>query len=224
MTSPAILAFDTSGPHCAAALLSDGDVAVMRAVPMPRGQAEALMPLLQDVLAAGSIDLHDLSAIGVGVGPGNFTGIRISVSAARGLAMSLGIPAIGISTFEVVAHDCGHIASLISLPAPRGQAYVQPFLNTDPLGAPRLIDPAAPPEDLPVTAHSLVAGHRADEIAQAFGAGSTRGAETNIAASIARIAGRRLGTGAEPLDRPKPLYVRMADAAPPSDPPPVILP
>ena len=70
---------------------------------MDKGQAERLMPLLAEVLAEAQVDYAGLSAIGVGTGPGNFTGVRISVAAARGLALGLGIPAIGITGFEALA-------------------------------------------------------------------------------------------------------------------------
>ena len=91
---PTILAFDTSAAHCAAALLCAGKIEV-RVDEMARGQAEHLMPMLEEVLAAQGLTWADLDAIGVGTGPGNFTGIRISVAAARGLALGLGIPAVG---------------------------------------------------------------------------------------------------------------------------------
>ena len=92
---------------------------------MSRGQAERLMPLLEEVLAEGGATWADLARIGVGIGPGNFTGIRISVSAARGLALSLGIPAVGVSGFEAIAQSAplGHIPAL---PAPREQLYICP--------------------------------------------------------------------------------------------------
>ena len=70
---------------------------------MARGQGERLMGLLQDLLDGASHKWCDLTALGVGIGPGNFTGIRISVAAARGLALSLRIPAIGVSSFEATA-------------------------------------------------------------------------------------------------------------------------
>lgn len=144
MTSSALtLAFDTSGRHCAAALLRGDVVIALHSEEMARGQAERLMPLLEDVLAQSGVTWTDLSRIGVGIGPGNFTGIRISVSAARGLALSLGIPAVGVSTFEAtsfgVAQD--HIAVV---PAPRDQAYVSEAGT-----APRLA-PEMPVSDLPV--------------------------------------------------------------------------
>ncbi|THD76306.1 tRNA (adenosine(37)-N6)-threonylcarbamoyltransferase complex dimerization subunit type 1 TsaB [Thalassobius vesicularis] len=122
MSDRRILAFDTSAAHCAAALLCGDRVIVARAEEMGRGQAERLIPLLEDVLAEGGIGWGDLDAIGVGVGPGNFTGIRISVSAARGLALGLDVPAIGVSGFEAIAFGT---TDLPAIPGPRGQLYVQ---------------------------------------------------------------------------------------------------
>lgn len=127
------LGFDTSAAHCAAALLSEDEVLAAQSEDMARGQAERLMPLIEDMLTAQGLGWADLSRIGVGVGPGNFSGIRISVSAARGLAMSLGIPAIGITTFEATALTAppGHI---VAVPAPQDQIYIAPKGDT-----PRLI-------------------------------------------------------------------------------------
>ena len=93
-----LLAFDTSAAHCAAALLSGDTILAARSEEMGRGQAERLVPLLQEVLAETGTTWADLTRIGVGIGPGNFTGIRISVATARGLALGLGIPAIGITS------------------------------------------------------------------------------------------------------------------------------
>ncbi|MEP0563146.1 MAG: tRNA (adenosine(37)-N6)-threonylcarbamoyltransferase complex dimerization subunit type 1 TsaB, partial [Paracoccaceae bacterium] len=138
---PKILAFDTSGPHCAAALLENDAIFGETILEMKRGQAEALMPLLEETLAARGLAWGDLDALAVGVGPGNFTGIRIGVSAARGLALALGIPAIGVSAFEAMAFQHMGESCLICLPAPRDQAYVQTFRRGQPNGAPQQIDP-----------------------------------------------------------------------------------
>ncbi|MDF1802882.1 tRNA (adenosine(37)-N6)-threonylcarbamoyltransferase complex dimerization subunit type 1 TsaB [Thalassovita sp.] len=131
MSDPLVLAFDTSAAHCAAALLSGNRVILSRAEEMGRGQAERLIPLLEEVLAETKTTWTDLDAIGVGVGPGNFTGIRISVSAARGLALGLNIPAVGVSTFDAIALNADALAAV---PAPRGMLYVH-------RGSPALIDP-----------------------------------------------------------------------------------
>jgi tRNA threonylcarbamoyl adenosine modification protein YeaZ len=117
-----ILAFDTSSHHCAAAILSGDTLLALRCEEMARGQAERLVPLLEEVLAEGGASWSDLKAIGVGVGPGNFTGIRISVSLARGLALGLKIPAHGISLFETTVRLSGQ--SRAAVPAPRDQVYL----------------------------------------------------------------------------------------------------
>ncbi len=161
---------------------------------MKRGQAEHLVPLLQEVLSEAGKTVDDLDAIGVGIGPGNFTGIRIAVSTARGLALSLGIDAIGVSTFEALSYgdDSPHIAAV---PAPRDQVYA--------LG---------PGDDEP----RLVAADGDFNLPMCFPP-----APAQLAKNIARIAATRIGA-AHP--RPAPLYVKPADAAPPRDPAPVILP
>jgi hypothetical protein len=132
------LGFDTSAAHCAAALLS-GDRLIAEAVePMDRGQAERLIPLLEQMLTDAGVGWRDLAVIGVGTGPGNFTGIRIGVAAARGLALGLGVPAHGVTGFE--ARETLVPADMIAaIPAPRDQVHV-----ADPL--PRLIprDTAGP--------------------------------------------------------------------------------
>lgn len=191
--STLILAFDTSGPFCAAALLRDGDVLVARNEEMRRGQAERLMPLLEEVLAKGGVNWCDLDAIGVGTGPGNFTGIRISVSAARGLALGLGIPAVGVTGFESIGLTAPD-GTLPAIPAPREHVYIR-----------RNGEPA---ELLPfVEAKDVAPLYLSDD-----------SAETAIA--IARITfDRHLDTATPPA----PFYIRPADAAPSRDVPPKLL-
>jgi tRNA threonylcarbamoyl adenosine modification protein YeaZ len=117
-----ILSFDTSASHCAAALVSDDRTLAARSEDMARGQAERLMPLLAAVLDGAGVHWADLTRIGVGIGPGNFTGVRIAVSAARGLALGLDIPAIGVSTFAAI--HLGEPGAVAAVPAPRAQVYL----------------------------------------------------------------------------------------------------
>ena len=142
---PTILAFDTSAAHCAAALLSGGTMTT-RVEPMAKGQAESLIPLLEKMLADAGLSWSDLDAIGVGVGPGNFTGIRIAVSAARGLSLGLGKPAIGIDGFAARAFGQA-LPFTAEIPAPRGQAYFQDFFADGTTSAPRQ-DAASGGDDL----------------------------------------------------------------------------
>ena len=193
---------------------------------MKRGQAERLMPLLEDLLAERALWWRDLKALAVGIGPGNFTGIRIAVSAARGLGLSLGIPVFGVSSFEVMRDPSAlgaHPAEIVSLEAPRGLAYVQHFRHGVAQSAPRIIDPDRPPEDLRLPVDMRVRGFRAADIARLFGAEADPAALDDIAARIGTVAAWRRLRGEAP-SRPAPLYVRAADAAPPKDPAPVILP
>jgi tRNA threonylcarbamoyladenosine biosynthesis protein TsaB len=207
-----ILAFDTSAAHCAAALLSGGTVLAARQDEMTKGQAEHLFPLLEGLLAKAGVGWRDLDAIGVGTGPGNFTGIRLSVAAARGLALSLGVPAIGVTGFEATAFGTqGDV--VVSLDARRDGIYLQ-VMGT---GAPILCTVDTPP---PLPRGAACIGHRAEEIAALCAGRATTPAEP-LAVAIARIAASRLDRD---NPRPAPLYLKAADAAPSRDVPPVILP
>ena len=215
VSDPTVLAFDTSAAHCAAALLSGGQILATRQEDMARGQAERLMPLLQEMLAEAGVALADLDAIGVGVGPGNFTGIRISVSAARGLALSLGVPAIGVSLLEAAAYGTDGPV-LASLNAPRDRLYLQRFHPDTPRG-PALVEDAEVP-DWALPGMTCI-GQDSAALGQRLGLPHVDPRCAPVTA-IARIAASRLGT---PQPRPAPLYLRKADAAPPADPPPRIL-
>lgn len=193
-----ILAFDTSAAHCAAALLL-GDRVWLKTEAMEKGQAERLMPLISDLLAEAGVALADVTAIAVGTGPGNFTGVRIAVAAARGLALGLGVPAIGVTRLEALAYGLTRPVTVVE-DARRGEVYVQRF------------DASGPGEARIVAAEGLVT--------EGAVAGRDGLDSLPIAEAIARIALTRVGS-VQP--RPAPFYLRGADAAPPSDPPPVIL-
>jgi tRNA threonylcarbamoyl adenosine modification protein YeaZ len=208
---PVVLAFDTSAAHCAAAVVSGSRILAQRVERMDKGQAERLMPLLAEVLAEAQVGYAGLSAIGVGTGPGNFTGVRISVAAARGLALGLGIPAIGVTGFEALATGLPDDVVLL-LDARRGALWVA-GKGIDP----QLMDPPHIPDGM---TGRPVAGHRAAELALQTG-GTLLEQPVPLAVAIARLAAGRLIT-AQP--RPAPLYLRAADAALPTEPPPVILP
>jgi len=118
-----VLAFDTSAAHCAAALLCNGVILGTRFEAMQKGQAEALVPLIQTLLAETQTSLYKIGRIGVGLGPGNFTGIRISISLARGLGVSLGCPVIGVNSFEASIEDKAK-ETLIAIQAIRDQSPI----------------------------------------------------------------------------------------------------
>ena len=224
--NPTILALDTSGPHIAAALLWRNAIHGAAHIEMRKGQAENLIGVLDACLAKKELSYEDLDMVAVGIGPGNFTGIRISVSTARALALALGKPAIGVSAFEIMRDPTGfgaHPAEIVSVPAPRDQAYVQHFQYGIPQSEPHLIDPKHPHEDLRLPVNMRIRGHRAEEISQAFNCEHSEADLEDIGPRVARIAEWRVTSQTTTTDRPAPLYVRPADATPPSDPPPKIL-
>jgi tRNA threonylcarbamoyladenosine biosynthesis protein TsaB len=199
---PLIIGFDTSAAHCAAALLSGDTVVAVAAEEMARGQAERLMVLLEEVLSQGGVAWADLNAIGVGTGPGNFTGIRISVSAARGLALGLGIPAVGVTGFEARTFDMPVPATAL-ISAPRDEVYRQD-VNENGAQTPQI-----QPRDI-AQSEAVKLGH---ELVPDISA-------AKLAENIARIA---KGSWQNVTPPPAPLYVRAADAAPPRDAPPVMI-
>lgn len=217
--NPTVLAFDTAAAQCAAAVLVD-DRIITRSDEMARGQAEHLMPMLNEMLAKQGLGWSDLDVIGVGIGPGNFTGIRMSVAAARGLALGLGKPAIGVGTLEAQAFGTsGPVLS--TLRAPRDMVYAQ-----------RLTDgwPDAEPVFTDLTGALALAGR--DEVAvigdMAQVLHDAHGLTIGTAA-VSVIEGIAL-LAADPIyrmdhdARPAPLYLRPADAAPARDAPPTIRP
>ena len=214
--APTVLAFDTSAANCSAALLVGGQVVTTRHEHMRRGQAERLFPMLEEVLAEYGIGWSALDALGVGVGPGNFTGIRISVSAARGLALSLGIPAIGVTRFDALAEDAPRTPLMLTVSGPKDQIYVTSRHAGAETPADVVTIDTLPPADPDTT----VIGDRSADIAERLGCAHAPPAH-DLAVAIARIADKRRSTDTE---RPSPYYLRPAGAAPAKDPPPVLLP
>lgn len=104
---------------------------------MQRGHAEALFPMIEDTLVEAGATYGDLARVAVCTGPGSFTGIRVGVAAARGIALGCGIPAIGVSRFEALA-DPSLIEELIALPGRRGTIYTQSFFDGIAADAPQI--------------------------------------------------------------------------------------
>lgn len=202
MTDVNILAFDTSAAHCAAVLLSGGAITQHRFEAMNKGQNERLTPLLAEVMTDAGLAWHELNAIGVGIGPGNFTGIRIAVSAARGFGLGLDVPAIGVTALEAYAFGTSGLVTAC-IDARADQAYVQGF--EDGLAG-------EPPQ--------IIAVSDALELSDQVGNLITQ--TPFPIEAIAHIAAARLQAG--DIQAPAPLYLRSADAALPRDPAPSIIP
>lgn len=212
-----------------------GRIVAERFEEMKRGQAERLFPALEEVLGEAGAVWQDLDAIGVGVGPGNFTGVRISVAAARGLALSLGVPAVAVTGFETVRASLRieEGTHLTILPAPRDQLYWQitrSGIASSETGLSHRSE-FAPHSDVEGPA---VIGPVPDTAPNVYPLGSirvhldlpvskVRGHDRAIAPAIAQETARRFGEGG-PFRPPAPLYIRPADAAPPREAPPRALP
>jgi tRNA threonylcarbamoyladenosine biosynthesis protein TsaB len=126
-----ILAIDTAQNACSAGVWRDGAMLADESVHMPQGHAEALMPMIERVMATAGLNYAALNRIAVTVGPGSFTGVRVGIATARGLAMAAQKPAVGIPTTEslaaaAVGHSTGeNILSVID--SKRGDVFAQVF-------------------------------------------------------------------------------------------------
>lgn len=145
-----VLSFETAAGGCSACLWQDGAVLARAGGAMVHGQAEALVPLLQEVLASARLDWADLDRIAVTTGPGSFTGLRVGLATARGLAVATGLPVVGVTTLEAFAHAlpdavrAGAGTVLAAVDTRRDDVYVQAFAAADlrPLSDPLALDAA----------------------------------------------------------------------------------
>ena len=189
--------------------MSGGTVIARRHEEMVRGQAERLFPLLHAMMEEAGVGWRDLDALAVGTGPGNFTGLRVAVAAARGLALSTGLPAFGVDGFATRAEGTVGPA-LTCIAAPRGAVHAR---RMGP-GLDDAVETATPDQAREIArTESLVL------IGEALGAPPAY----PLAEAIGRAAHRRHAAGEVPA-RPAPFYVRPPDAAPSRDAAPTLLP
>jgi tRNA threonylcarbamoyladenosine biosynthesis protein TsaB len=185
-----LLAIDTAAPRLQLALLA-GDRTDVLAEDMAQGQAERIFPAIDELLARNGLAYKDLARIAVTTGPGSFTGLRIGLSAARGLGLALGIPVIGVPSLTAISLS-GAGATTVLLDARRNEAYFQRFAAPGrPEGEPALLGIAE-------AGLSVIAG------------------DTLIESPFADVAA--LARYAETLDPalypPEAAYIRDADAKP----------
>lgn len=124
-----ILALDTSGPSLSVALLSDGKLLYECTQQNGLTHSDSLMPLVEAALASARLDIARVDCIAPVVGPGSFTGVRIGVSTAKGLANALRIPCIGVNALEALAAGVWPFAGLVCpmQDARAGQVYAAAF-------------------------------------------------------------------------------------------------
>jgi tRNA threonylcarbamoyl adenosine modification protein YeaZ len=216
-----VLAIDTALAACSAAVLDTRHAAVTASetMPMTRGHAEAVMPLIARVMDQAEVDFAQLDRIAVTTGPGSFTGLRVGISAARGIALAAGKPAIGLTTLASFAAP--HIAEndttavVAAIDARHDHVYLQVFGA----GGRTVVHPRIAPIREAVRAAiggpTRVVGTAAQLIAAAWPKTAPPPVlvEQLSAPDIGWVA--RLGAAAaEGHGPPKPLYLRAPDAQP----------
>jgi tRNA threonylcarbamoyl adenosine modification protein YeaZ len=216
-----VLAIDTALEACSAAVLDteQGGISARESLPMVRGHAEALLPLIARVMDSAGLEFAALDRIAVTTGPGSFTGLRVGIAAARGVALAAGKPAVGLSTLVAYAApliaaddtvpvvaviDARHDHVYLQVFGPGGRTVVTPrvaslreALRAAATGAPRLIGTAAE-----MLAAAWPAGQRAPRLVDA-----RRAPDVDW---VARLGAAATDTGVPP----KPLYLRAPDAQP----------
>ncbi len=207
-----VLAIDTALDVCAACVMggSDAELLASESLPMVRGHAEALLPLIERVLARVEGGFGGLDRIAVTVGPGSYTGLRVGLSAARAIGLATGQPVVGVGTLSALLAPT--LAAAID--ARHGAIYVQALNTTS--------GEALAPVYLPV---AEAAGHLGPSPVTLTGSGAPllaaalaeRGITVTIAGTgapdIAAVA--QLGMVADPAHAlPRPLYLRGPDARP----------
>ncbi|WP_091133468.1 tRNA (adenosine(37)-N6)-threonylcarbamoyltransferase complex dimerization subunit type 1 TsaB [Microvirga guangxiensis] len=216
-----VLAIDTALGACSACIWQAGDDVPLasESLPMERGHAEALLPLIDRVAAQVEGGFETLDRVAVTVGPGSYTGLRVGISAARGIGLAAGIPVVGVATLSAylaplmvkerrglftAAIDAKHGHIYIQAIAPGGRTIIQPSLMSY-RDAIRVLG----------SGPLLISGSAAAMLAAEA---RTQGVDAYItdmpqAPDIAWVA--RLGALADPNQAlPKPLYLRDPDAKP----------
>jgi tRNA threonylcarbamoyladenosine biosynthesis protein TsaB len=222
-----ILALDTATSACSVAILGDG-LEICRSTIMERGHAEALLPMVAELLTASGSAFADLDGLAVTVGPGPFTGLRTGLAAARGMALASRLPCLGVTTLEAVAEAVDPDQRvgrclLVALDSRRRDIYGQVF-DVD---GRALTKPAAvSPESLaalvpwePIVVAGSAAATAIQILAEAgIKADAVPATSIPIAVAVARISVRRWpGEGAK-MPPPSPLYLRPPDTGKPKFP------
>ncbi|NNF79619.1 MAG: tRNA (adenosine(37)-N6)-threonylcarbamoyltransferase complex dimerization subunit type 1 TsaB [Rhizobiales bacterium] len=214
------LAFDTCLDACSVALIDagPGEVLAARHELMSRGQAEALFPLIDETVKEAGLAPADIRQIAVTVGPGTFTGVRIGVAAARGLAVASDLPVVGLTSLHAlalcaIAADGPAVPVVSVIDARRGELYLASYAPSGEM----LSEPQAVAVD---EAHSilpegeiLVTGSGVKLLTGGTGSRAISSAPELPVASVWGAAGARMGAEAAP---PLPLYLRAPDAKPPA--------
>lgn len=203
-----ILALDTCLNACSAAVLEGPRVLAWRSEAMARGHQERLAPMVREVMAEAGVPFSRLERVAATVGPGSFTGLRVGVAFAKGLASALAIPAIGVGVLEALAEGAqGVVAAAVD--ARRDQVYLQVFDGAQPLMAPDVLSvgsAAARLVELTMGRPLRLIGSGAALLGEVAPGATLQPAEGCDPRAVGRLAVNRPPT---PI---RPLYLRAPDA------------
>jgi tRNA threonylcarbamoyladenosine biosynthesis protein TsaB len=215
-----ILSIDTCLGASSVAILDGDTVRAARSEPMTRGHQERIAVLAREVAAEAGVKFADLTRIAVTVGPGSFTGLRVGLSFAKGLATALSIPCVGINTLEALAASVeapSAIGGLVAgvLDAKMGQVYLQVFDGGKSLMAPDALEvgvAAARLAELYSGGPATLVGSGAPLIADVLPDAIVLTPAYADPVAVARLAAARPA----PSHSPRPLYLRAPYAVAPA--------
>jgi len=134
-----VLGLDTCLAACSVAVRDGERVLAYASEVMARGHQERLAPMAQSVMAEAGLGFDELDRVGVTVGPGSFTGLRVGVAFGKGLASALGVPLVGVGALEALAAEAGGLV-FAAIDARRDQLYLQAFDNGRAIMAPDVLE------------------------------------------------------------------------------------
>ena len=213
-----LLVIDTALGACTAVVFEDDRPLAVRFEPMTKGHQERLGGLVRDVMAEAGGGFDSLDRIGVTVGPGSFTGLRVGLAFAQGLGAALDRPVVGISALDALAASlddaAGPVAALID--ARRGQVYARLFTNGAVLGPDEALSlEQAARRIAEIGPNVALICNGAAVLAEDFPDLKFARIDDRVAPSPEALA--RLTADADPATHPpRPLYLRAPDATPPS--------
>jgi tRNA threonylcarbamoyladenosine biosynthesis protein TsaB len=216
-----ILAIDTALEACSVAVFDteSSSRARSRSLPMARGHAEALMPLVATVMSDARTEFDELDRIAVTVGPGSFTGLRVGVAAARGIGLAAGKPVVGLTTLAAIAVPFIDVddtkALLVVIDARHDHVYMQLF---GPGGRTLVAPRVAHLRDAiraAMASPTRIVGNAAKLVEAAWPENERKPLLVNEVKAPDIVWVARLGAAADPDPvSVKPLYLREADAHP----------
>jgi len=209
-----ILSIDTCLGASSVAVLDGERVLAARSEPMTRGHQERIGVLAREAAAEAGVTFADLTRIGVTVGPGSFTGLRVGLAFAKGLATALSIPCVGVNTLESLAFGHkGFVAAVID--ARMNQVYIQVFADGVSLMAPDALglgEAAARLAELYSGGPATLIGSGAPLLSDALGHATVLTPVAPDPVAVARLAAAKPA----PAHSPRPLYLRAPYATLPT--------